>query len=105
MQAAHSTRNPVASLHLAVVELPLLPLVRVAVVGVLVVAMFATDRDFEPPHPASTIAAAAARIASAPDRRQIVALAGLPAFFERSALPFIGSPIEAVLRAVLPNGR
>jgi hypothetical protein len=75
------------------VKLPLLlPLLfPVAVVGVLVVAMFATDGDFEPPHPASTIAAAAARSASPPDRRYLVALSGLPGFVERSALPFIGS--------------
>ncbi len=71
MQAAHSTRKPVASFRVAVVELLLLPFVPVAVVGVLVVAMFATEGAFEPPQPASATAAAA-RNASSPNLRQVV---------------------------------
>jgi hypothetical protein len=83
----------------------LLPRVPLGVVEVLVVAMFATEGAFEPPHPASTIAAVAPRSARPPDRRYLVGLCGLVAFFERSALRLIGSPIEAVSRTVLADGR
>ena len=71
----------------ALLEVFVLP---AALLGV-VVAMFATDGDFEPPQPVSTIADAAARSASPPDRRHVVALSCLAALFERSALPFICS--------------
>lgn len=67
MQAAHSTRKPVASFPVAVVELRLLALAPVGAV-VVFVAMFATDGDFELlPHAASPITVA--RIASPPNLR------------------------------------
>jgi len=59
--------------------------------GVLVVAMFATEGDFAPPHPASTTPAAAARSTTPPDRRCVDALSRSPALFKRSGLPFICS--------------
>ena len=75
MQAAHSTRNPVASFPVAVVELPLLALAGVAVVWVLVVVgMLATEGAFEPPQPARATAAAASS-ASPPNLRYIVTFA------------------------------
>ena len=46
-----------------------------------VVATLATDGDFEPPHPASTIVAATARSVSPPDRGHVVLLSRLLVLF------------------------
>jgi hypothetical protein len=59
MQAAHSTKNPVAfPFDPVLVELPLLS-IPAAVVWVLVVAIFATDGAFDPPQPATSNASPA----------------------------------------------
>jgi ABC-type antimicrobial peptide transport system permease subunit len=80
MQVAQSTSNPVGSLLDVVLAAPallLLVLVPVAVVGVLVDAMVATDGAVEPPQPASAIEAQAASSASPPNRQYLVALTSL----------------------------
>src|SRR5579863_4338071 len=80
MQAAHATSSPVAlPFDLVFAELsPLVPPLVPLVVRVRVVVMFATEGDFEPPHPASPAAAVAARRASPPDRRYTRLMRRLP---------------------------
>ncbi len=64
---------------------PLLAFVILTVLLDVVVTRVATDGDFEPPHPASAIAAAAATSASPPDRGYVVLLSRRCALFKRSA--------------------